>query len=107
MNNEFQSHTAVKGILSDQLNARNFVTVDAARELAAASGIVSQMRNIVAAPVQTVALEISNVDNTITSTFTDSVSSFLKTLAKFNKVVHNIATVRYAVLIRPIYSFRS
>jgi hypothetical protein len=70
-------------------SASDLATVHAAHELEAASGVISEMRGI-AASAQCIASEI-NFSNPIA--LADSISSFLKTLAKFNDVVRNIATV--------------
>jgi len=77
---------------SDELDAPDLVTVDAACE--DASKAASEMR-VIAAPVQSAALAINNADN--------SISLFLKTLASFNSVVDKIATVGSAVLTRPVH----
>ena len=87
---------------SDQINAPDLATVDAARE--DASRAASKMR-VIATPVQNVASAISNMDNPIDHV--DSISSFLKTLSLFNSVVDKIATVRPAVLTRPVHSSRA
>jgi hypothetical protein len=72
---------------SDQL-APDLATVDAAH--AAASVALSEMR-VIAVPVQSVTSAISNADNPID--LVDFISSFLKTLSKFNDIVDKIATV--------------
>ena len=73
--------------LPDQLDTPHVTTAVAARQ--AAKKAVSEM-SIVAAPVQSMASAVSGTDpiNLI-----DWISSFLKTLEKFNTVADKIATV--------------
>jgi len=84
---------------SDQINAPDLATVDAARE--DANKAASEMR-IIAAPVQSAASAINDADNPIA--LLDFISSFLKTLSSFNSVVDKIATVRSAVPVRRVCS---
>lgn len=93
--------------LSHQLqllhSAPDLATVQAACELEAAGGVISKMRDF-AVPAQGAAsVEIN--DNPIA--LVDSVSSFLETLAKFNDIVYNIATVMscYALITAHILIF--
>ena len=84
---------------SDPINAPDLATVDAAHE--DASRAASGMR-VIATPVQSAASAISIADNPIP--LVDFISSFLKTLNSFKSVVDKIATVRSAVLTRPVRS---
>jgi hypothetical protein len=86
---------------SDQINAPDLATVDAARE--DASRAASEMRAI-AAPIQSVASAINDTDNPMAPV--DFISPFLKTLSSFNSVVDKIATVRSSVPARPVRSSR-
>ena len=72
-------------------------TVDASLELEAAKKDVSEM-STVAAPVQSTASAVSSTDSPIS--LVDWISSFLKTLEKFNAVVGKIAMV--GIMLCPI-----
>ena len=83
---------------SDQINALDLATVDAARE--DANRAASAMR-VIGAPVQSATSAINNADNPIP--LVDFISNFLKTLSSFNSVVDKIATVRSAVSIWSVH----
>ena len=94
-----QSDAPHKETPSDQINAPDRATVDAARK--DASRAASEMK-VIAAPVRSAASAINDADNPIA--LVDFISSFLKTLRSFNSVVDKIATVRSAVPARPLRS---
>ena len=96
---QVSSDTPHKEAPSDQINALDLATVDAARE--DANRAASAMR-VIGAPVQSAISAINNADNPIP--LVDSISNFLKTLSSFNSVVDKIAPVRSAVPTRSIRS---
>jgi len=79
---------------TDQLDTPDLTTVDAARELEAAEKANSDV-NTVTVPIQSVASALSGTDNPIP--LVNWISSFLKTLEKFNGVVDKIATVSFTL----------
>ena len=92
------SDTPHKETPSDQINALDLATVDAARE--DANRAASAMR-VIGSPVQSATSAINNADNPIP--LVDFISNFLKTLSSFNSVVDKIATVRSAVSIWSVH----
>ena len=99
---EVPSYASNQETPSDQVNALDLATVDAARE--AANRDVSEMR-VIATSLQSASSAISNADNQIG--LVDPISSFLKTLSLFNSVVDKIATVCCPVRVRPLYAFHT
>ena len=75
---------------TDELNTPDVTTLDPAREREATKKANSDM-SAVSAPIQRAASALSGTDNPIA--LVDWISSFLKTLEKFNDVVDKIATV--------------
>ena len=73
------------------------MTANAARELEATKGRISKM-STVAGPVQSAASAVGDTDNLIG--LIDWISSFLKTLEKFNGIVDKIATVSVTLSLR-------
>ena len=74
-------------------NALDLATVRVPRELEAATGAISEMKDIaVTDHTEHVTTEINNASNPI-AVIDSQVSLLLNTLSKFNNAVSNIATV--------------